>query len=130
MKFTDRLEIGGVGPATASASVLVGGLLLATLGLRSPGAVEAFQPPAARDLADLEPVVVEVRGGGDFRVGGQGVSTDGELLALLKRLARAGEPATVEMADDARFDETMAAVRACERAGFATVAIQAGSGRD
>lgn len=129
MRLTDRPDIGPVG-TMAVAFTLVGGLLLAMLGLRPPAPGENFKPATAHDLADLEPVVVEARGGGGFRVGGQIVSTDGELLDLLKRLVREGEPAAVGMADDASFHEAMAAVRACERAGFATVTLRTSPGRD
>jgi hypothetical protein len=80
-------------------------------------------PPKTLD-PDLEPAVVEVvrtESGHAFRVGGRRLADDAELERLLSQFPNKGDGAWVRVTNDAPFAMLAAAVRACRRAGFASV---------
>jgi hypothetical protein len=97
--------------------------------------ISAAHPEERRDLLaagpgvvleDLEPIVVEVgprATDGLFHLAGRTFANAEELAPVLRKLAQPGERASVRLGDDSRFEDVEKAIRACEIAGFAAVAL-------
>lgn len=105
---------------------LLAGTLALARGLEHPGAAVVTSRPDAATYHDLEPIVVDVlrsAGGASYRLAGRPFDTAPALTSVLRQLVHPGEGAFVRIADDATFADAEAAVRACEQAGFATVAL-------
>jgi biopolymer transport protein ExbD len=101
--------------------------------VRSEERVERADEAAGVVLDDLEPIVVDVGPSGPegpFRLAGRSFPTTDALLPVLRKLAQPGESASVRLHDDARYEDAAKALRTCERAGFAAVALLTDGPRD
>jgi biopolymer transport protein ExbD len=87
-------------------------------------AIRVKNKAQAQALSDLEPAVVEVVAGGDgfvYKLGTREITSEEELVRVLRSFPNKADGAFVRVSDGAPFRMAAAAIQACKTAGFPTV---------
>jgi biopolymer transport protein ExbD len=87
-------------------------------------AIKVKSRSASRQASDLEPAIVEVRGGSSgfvYQVGEREMTSLQELIGVLRQFENKIDGAFVRVSDEAPFRMAASAVQACKSSGFDTV---------
>jgi len=87
-------------------------------------AIKVKKKSATAARADFEPAIVDIVRDGEtfvYKMGSRKMTTQDDLIALLRRMENKGDGAFVRVRDEAPFHMAAAAVQACKKAGFQLV---------